>query len=88
VVATEFVGTSLSSDGDDTSKADELQKVKGENPGVRFVNGERGYVRCSVTADRWQSDYQVVPFITRPGARVVTRASFIVESGQPGVNQA
>jgi alkaline phosphatase D len=84
-IATEFVGTSLSSDGDNTDKADELVKVKDENPGVRFVNAERGYVRCTVTPDTWRSDFQVVPFITRPGAPVVTRASFVVESGRPGV---
>jgi alkaline phosphatase D len=88
VIATEFVGTSLSSDGDDTSKADELAKMKDENPGVRFVNAERGYVRCSVTPGVWRSDYQVVPYITRPGSPVVTRASFVVESGRPGTTQA
>jgi alkaline phosphatase D len=88
IVATEFVGTSLSSGGDDTSKAVELAKSKDENPGVRFANAERGYVRCIVTPDAWRSDYQVVPFITRPGAPVVTRASFIVESGRSGVAPA
>lgn len=88
IVAAEFVCTSISSDGDDTGKADELERVKAVNPGVRFVNAERGYVRCVVTPDAWRSDYQVVPFVTRPGAPVVTRASFVVESGQAGVTPA
>jgi len=88
IVATEFVGTSISSDGDDTSKADAIAKVKDENPGVRFANLERGYVSCTVTPEAWQSDYRVVPFVTRPGAPVVTRISFVVESGRPGVKQA
>jgi alkaline phosphatase D len=88
IVATEFVGTSLSSDGDNTSAADKLARAKDENPGVRFANAERGYVRCIVTPDAWRSDFQVVPFIERPGGPVVTRASFVVESGRPGVTPA
>jgi alkaline phosphatase D len=88
IVAAEFVGTSLSSDGDNTSAADRLAKIKDENPGVRFVNAERGYVRCTVTPDAWRSDYRVVPFIERPGGPVVTRASFVVESGRSGVAPA
>jgi alkaline phosphatase D len=84
VVATEFVGTSLSSDGDDTDAADDLARIRNENPHVRYASAERGYVRCTVTPDTWQSDFRVVPFIERPGAPVLTRASFIVESGRPG----
>jgi alkaline phosphatase D len=85
VVATEFVGTSLSSDGDNTGKGQQLAEIMKENPCVKFTNAERGYVRCTVTPDTWQSDFRVVPFITRPGGPVVTRASFVVESGRPSV---
>jgi alkaline phosphatase D len=87
-VGVEFVGTSLSSDGDRTDNADKLKKAKDDNPCVRFVNGERGYVSCTVTPDTWRSDYRVVPFIERPGGPVVTRASYVVETGQPGAKEA
>ena len=48
-VATEIVGTSISSDGDgvDTSPADTTMLA--ENPHIRFINHQRGYVRNVVT---------------------------------------
>jgi alkaline phosphatase D len=45
-------------------------------------------VRCTITRDRWQTDYRVVPFVTRPDAPIETRASFIVENGHAGAKRA
>lgn len=89
IVATEFVCTSISSGGNSswvTAEAQEL--IPQRNPGVRFVNGERGYVRCTVTPKQWISDYVVVEDVTKPGGKVLTRASFVVESGKPGATKA
>jgi len=87
VVATEFVGTSISSEGDGVAAPVDRDSIMAENPGVRFYNRERGYVRCTVTPDAWRSDFRVVPFVTRPGAPISTRASFVVEAGQPGAQR-
>jgi alkaline phosphatase D len=88
IVATEFVGTSISSNKDGVDKPLELDTLLSENPCIRFHNQQRGYVRCTVTDNTWQSDFRVVPFVSRPGAPVTTRASFVVEAGQPGAKQA
>jgi alkaline phosphatase D len=85
LVATEFVGTSISSSGDGVDKIPEHDALLAENPNLRFHNAQRGYVRCTVTKDAWRSDYQVVEKVTTPGAPISTRASFVIESGRPGV---
>jgi alkaline phosphatase D len=59
-----------------------------KNPGVRFFNAERGYVRCTITPKLWRSDFRTVADVKKPGAPAVTRASLVVEAGQPGVNPA
>jgi alkaline phosphatase D len=41
-----------------------------------------------VTPQLWTSRYQVVPFVTKPGAPLVTRRTFVVEAGQPGAKPA
>ena len=84
VVATEFVGTSISSAGDGSATREDTEGVLAENPFVKFYNSERGYVRCELTPEVWRSDFRVVPFVTRPGAEITTRASFTVENGRPG----
>jgi alkaline phosphatase D len=79
----EFVGTSISSGGDGTAEPRNLDALLAENPCVKFHNAERGYVRCEVTPERWTTDYRTVPYVSRPGAPIATRATFVVESGQP-----
>ncbi len=88
VVGTEYIGTSISSSGDGTPREDHAAELESENPCVRFFNGERGYVSCEVTPDRWLAKYQVVEYVSRPGAPLVTRAQFVTENGRPGVQPA
>lgn len=82
-VATEFVGTSISSGGDGVAEPKYLGSTLKENPFVKFHNAQRGYVRCEVTPHQWRTDYRVVPFVSRAGAPVKTQKSFVVEAGRP-----
>jgi alkaline phosphatase D len=88
IVATEFVGTSITSGGNGSRTFAGLEKLLAGNPGVKFHNRERGYVRCSLTPNLWTSDYVVAEDVTKPGGAVVTRASFVVEAGQAGAKPA
>jgi alkaline phosphatase D len=83
-VATELVGTSISSGGDGSDLPDNIKPLLAENPFVRFHNGQRGYVTCELTAKQARADYKVVDFVTQPGAPIRTRASFAIEDGRPG----
>ena len=84
-VGTEFVGTSISSSQDGQDLGEQGQALLAANPHLRFVNEQRGYARCFVTPELWQTDFRVVPYVTSPGAPVSTRASFVVEDGHPGL---
>jgi alkaline phosphatase D len=86
IVATEFIGTSMSSGGDGSDGS--VARVQSMNPHIKFYNARRGYVRAEVTPSVWRSDYRLVPFVSKPGAPIDTRASFVVESGRPGVQRA
>jgi alkaline phosphatase D len=88
IVATEFVGTSISSSGNGVDKPANLDQLMAENACVRFHNRQRGYVRCEVTPQAWRSDYITVSDITTPNAPTSVRASYVVEAGRPGVQQA
>ena len=83
-VATEFVGTSITSGGDGAEKREDTDGVLAENPFVKFYNAERGYVRCEVTPDQWRTDFRVVPIVTKTQSPCLTRSTFIVENGHAG----
>jgi alkaline phosphatase D len=88
VVGSEFVATSISSSGDSKKTSPEREEALKENPFVKFFSLERGYVRCAVSPKLWKSDYQAVEYVTRPGAPLETRKSFVIEAGQAGVKPA
>jgi alkaline phosphatase D len=86
-VATEFVGTSITSGGDGVDQTARMKDVLAENPFVKFQSSQRGYVSCAVTPKTWHADYQVLDYVSRPGAPRKTRASFRVTSGRPGAER-
>ena len=86
IVASEFIGTSMSSGGDGSEGS--VARVQSMNPHIKFYNARRGYVRADVTPTLWRSDYRLVPFVSKPGAPIDTGASFVVEAGRKGVQRA
>jgi alkaline phosphatase D len=86
VLASEFVGTSISSSG---PLYEQYRAYLPDNPHVRFFESRwRGYLRCEVDHRRWRTDLRVVDTVQRPGASVGTLASFVVEDGRPGPHPA
>ncbi|MFB6168150.1 MAG: alkaline phosphatase D family protein [Haloferacaceae archaeon] len=85
VVGAEFVGTSISAFGDGTDTDDFGRQVLADNDNVNYHSGRRGYTRCTVTPDEWQTDFRVVEAVTEPNAPVRTDATFTVRAGEPGL---
>jgi alkaline phosphatase D len=88
VVATELVGTSMSSGGDGGPLSARAQSMVAENPFVKFHHTRRGYVSCELTSKALRAAYRVVDVVTKPGAPLRTEATFVVENGRPGAQRA
>ena len=84
----EFVGTSVSTDGDGYDINDNFKKRIAKQPYVKFFNNQRGYVRTTVTPARWQADFQVLDKVTIPDGKMSTRKSLVVESGKSSIAEA
>jgi alkaline phosphatase D len=83
----ELVGTSISSGGNGSDRHSDTDLILAQNPHLKFFDNHRGYVRCAVTADHLRADYRVVPYVSRTGAPVLTRASFQIDADRPGLRQ-
>ncbi len=87
-VGSEFVGTSITSGGDGSDMTEYGAGLLSNNPHVKFYNAQRGYVKATLTPEQWLSEYKVLNKVTEVGAPIDTRKRFIVEAGQPGVQDA
>jgi alkaline phosphatase D len=86
-VATEFVGTSITSE---LRRAQvELDVIRGENPHVRYADlTRRGYVTMELGRARARAELRGLENVSRRDAGVVTMATFVVEDGRPGASRA
>ena len=80
-VGCEFVSTSITSRGDGADQRTEAPQILAQNPYMKFHNDQRGYLSMEVTPDLWQTHFRIVDYVSRPGAPLRTRASFVVEGG-------
>ncbi len=87
VVASEFVGTSISAQSSWT--AERVAQLLPENPHVKFAdNRHRGYVRVEVTPREWRAELRAMESVQKPDAACNTLASFVVDDGKPGPRRA
>jgi alkaline phosphatase D len=83
VVATEFVGTSITSEG---PPYDPIAAFIPDNPHIHFFESrKRGYVSVDVDAKQMTARMRVISDVADPKATVSTLKTFAVENGKPGV---
>ena len=88
VVGAEFVGTSISSNGDQDQDAfhREWDPRRPDNPHWKLLDAHRGYHLFDVRRDGIDAQVRVVDTVRRPTATPSTLARLRVEAGRPGVD--
>jgi alkaline phosphatase D len=82
VVASEFVGTSITSQA---LPQERLSRYLPDNPHILLADSRyRGYVRVELTRSRWAADLRIMETVQRADAPCGTLASYVVEDGKAG----
>ncbi len=86
IIASEFCGTSISAQG----SPDRITAARAaQNPHVRFADASRrGYLTCEFTPNRMTAEIRTVDSVKRPTSVVETQRRFIVEDGNPAIQDA
>jgi alkaline phosphatase D len=88
VIGTELVGTSVSSEFDE-AYLDIAEEAVRQAPWVRYFDARRrGYVRVELTPEALRTDFRLVASTDRPESTIETAASWAVEAGKPGAQEA
>jgi alkaline phosphatase D len=86
VVASEFCGTSISSQG---WPEERVQRIRANNPHARFASSERrGYVVMELSRARCEATLRGIDDEKRLDTGIRTQARFVVEDGRPGPQRA
>ncbi|MET9392202.1 alkaline phosphatase D family protein [Streptomyces sp. NPDC006624] len=87
VVGAEFVGTSISSNGDQDQEAfrREWDPRRPDNPHWKLLDAHRGYHLLDVRRSGIDAQVRVVDTVRQPAATPSTLARLRVEAGRPGV---
>lgn len=86
VVASEFCGTSISSQGAPQAR---LDRLRGYNPHLHWARSDqRGYVQLRIARESLVAQLQVVQDVRDPQSPVGTAAEFAVAAQRPGVRVA
>jgi len=88
VLATEFVGTGISSRPNGLTDPAKIAELLAENPSLVWHGGGNGYASCTVSRERMDTTYFTVDDISRADSPVSTAARFTVESGRAGAQRA
>ncbi|MFJ5777674.1 alkaline phosphatase D family protein [Streptomyces sp. NPDC093094] len=89
VVGAEFVGTSISSSGDEDLQAfaAEWAPKLADNPHWKTVDARRGYLLLDFTADGAEARLRAVSTVVTRNGTTTTAAAFRVDDGVPGVRR-
>jgi alkaline phosphatase D len=86
VVASEFVGTSITSQSQSQAR---MERMLPDNPHMKLLEARyRGYVRVEVTPQAFRTELRAMESVQRRDAPCSTLATFVVEDGRPGPQRA
>jgi alkaline phosphatase D len=83
-VGVEFTNTSISSDGDGADTQGDWERIRPDNPHIKYHSARRGYIACTVTPSTVRADFTVLDRVTSPGAAARVGGSLVVEAGRAG----
>jgi phosphodiesterase/alkaline phosphatase D-like protein len=81
-----LTNSSITSNGDGSDVSGGWDRVKPDNPHIKFHSGRRGYVACTATARALRADFRIVQRVTVPEEPLKTAGSLTVEAGRPGAH--
>jgi len=86
-VATEFVGTSITSEGDGAELPGRAEEFLGANPHLAFLHARRGYTLLDFAEHRVTATFRSIAAVSRRDMPVQDAARFVVEAGRPGLSR-
>ncbi len=88
IVAAEFVGTSISSEGDGEEVSRYYAPYKASSAdSLKWHSARRGYLSCRASADAFTCDVRALAYVSRAGAPLTTASRWKLAPGRAGLER-
>src|SRR5207247_8747390 len=87
-VAVELTNSSITSNGDGAEFTGGWDRVKLDNPHIKYHSNRRGYIACTATPKMMRADFKILDKVTVPNLPIRTGGSLVVEAGRAGCSIA
>jgi len=84
-VGVEFTNTSISSGGDGSDVSADWEKMKPDNPHIKYHSARRGYIACTATPKTMTADFKILDKVTVADRPSRIGGTLVVEAGRPGI---
>ena len=84
----EFVGTSITSEGDGSDMQPTAPEIMAANPHLKFNSNRRGYTLHIAGREQLHAIYRAVPFVQQPDAPRITAGHWVTQRQGGGVERA
>ena len=81
-VGVEFTNTSMTSGADGAEVNATWERMRGDNPHIKYHSARRGYIACTATPPTMRADFKVLDRVTVPDSPERTGGSLVVEAGR------
>jgi alkaline phosphatase D len=85
-VGVEFTNTSVTSGADGADVSATWDRLRLDNPHIKYHSARRGYIACTATPATMRAEFKVLDRVTVPDAAERTGGSLVVEAGRPGAS--
>ncbi len=85
-IGVEFTNSSITSGGDGAEVGETWERIRPDNPHIKFHSARRGYIACTATPQTMRADFKVIDRVSVPDADLRTAGSLVVEAGRPGAS--
>jgi alkaline phosphatase D len=87
-IAVEITNTSISAGGDGQPVGGSWEKIRGDNPHIKYHSARRGFISCTATPGELRAEFKTLEYVTREDAPAKTGGTLVVEAGRPGFSAA
>ncbi len=88
IVGSEFTNTSITSAGDGADVSAVWERIRGDNPHIKYHSARRGYIACTATPRTMRGDFRILDKVSVEDAPIRTGGSLVVEAGRRGSSPA